>query len=456
MPPPAAHRGRALRTPRSSPTSSSRATSARSFARSTSCRRRSCAAVAPAAPRRRGDGPIVVPRAVGPAGQGHGRDHRRDGGRAGARRCARASVSGVPRDVVHAEVARADIVVDQLNAVTSGVFALEAMALGKPVLTESDREQLAPFARDTPLVPVTAATLEAELAALAADPERRAALGARGPRLRRARARRDRRGRAAAGRLRPRAARARRACSRPRRRGSARYPRRHEPGHDSLLRGAVVGLGVMGSHHARVLQPCPASSSPRVVDPDPAAASASPRSTAPARSPSSRRRRRRAARLRLRRRPRRPARRTRRARRSPPGCTSSSRSRRPPTEAQAAQLIAEAAERATATLGVGHIERWNPAVVALKRKLDEGAIGRILHLHARRLSPFPNRQGARGVALDLATHDIDVMRYVTGQEVARVFAESAAPLGAAARRGHPVRDAAPRRRRRWGCSRPTG
>jgi len=54
------------------------------------------------------------------------------------------------------------------------------MALGKPVLTEFDREQLAPFARDTPLVPVTAETLEAELAALAGDPERRAALGAQG------------------------------------------------------------------------------------------------------------------------------------------------------------------------------------------------------------------------------------------------------------------------------------
>lgn len=90
------------------------------------------------------------------------------------------TVSGVPRDVVLGEVARADIVVDQLNAVTSGVFALEAMALSKPVLTEFDRELLAPFARDTPLVPVTAESLEAGLTALAGDPERRAALGAQG------------------------------------------------------------------------------------------------------------------------------------------------------------------------------------------------------------------------------------------------------------------------------------
>ncbi len=51
-------------------------------------------------------------------------------------------------------------------------------------------------------------------------------------------------------------------------------------------------------------------------------------------------------------------------------------------------------------------------------------------MHARRLSPFPNREGSQGVALDLATHDIDVMRYVTGQEVARVSAETATPLSA--------------------------
>jgi hypothetical protein len=91
------------------------------------------------------------------------------------------AVSGVPHRTVLGELARADIVIDQLNQQTSGVFALEAMALGKPVLTELRRDLLAPFARDAPLIPVTADTLEAELEALAADPERRASVGRAGP-----------------------------------------------------------------------------------------------------------------------------------------------------------------------------------------------------------------------------------------------------------------------------------
>jgi predicted dehydrogenase len=96
-------------------------------------------------------------------------------------------------------------------------------------------------------------------------------------------------------------------------------------------------------------------------------------------------------------------------------------------ESQALNLLQEA-ERRGVLLGVGHVERCNPAVAALKQRLDSGMIGRIYQLHARRLSPFPDRDSMLGVALDLATHDIDVMRYLTGSEVERVFAESARRL----------------------------
>ena len=90
------------------------------------------------------------------------------------------TVSGVTRDRVLAELSGADIVVDQLNQQTTGVLALEAMALGKPVLSELRRDLLAPSAQDAPVVPVTAATLEGELEALVNDPDRRHQLGEAG------------------------------------------------------------------------------------------------------------------------------------------------------------------------------------------------------------------------------------------------------------------------------------
>lgn len=74
-------------------------------------------------------------------------------------------------------------------------------------------------------------------------------------------------------------------------------------------------------------------------------------------------------------------------------------------------------------LGVGHIERFNPAVIALKERLDQGEIGRIFQISVRRISGFPPRVKDVGVVLDLATHDLDVMRNLTGAQVTRVSAE---------------------------------
>ena len=78
---------------------------------------------------------------------------------------------------------------------------------------------------------------------------------------------------------------------------------------------------------------------------------------------------------------------------------------------------------------MGLVERCNPAVIALKGKLAEGNAGRIVQMHARRLSPYPHREQMAGVALDLVTHDVDVMRYLTGDEVKRVFAETTSGVG---------------------------
>lgn len=89
-------------------------------------------------------------------------------------------LSGVPRSEVLQKLADADLVVDQLGSQTTGVLALESMALGRPVLVQYERELLAPFARDTPAVAVTAETVERQIEDLAVDDERRAVLGRAG------------------------------------------------------------------------------------------------------------------------------------------------------------------------------------------------------------------------------------------------------------------------------------
>lgn len=77
-----------------------------------------------------------------------------------------------------------------------------------------------------------------------------------------------------------------------------------------------------------------------------------------------------------------------------------------------------------AVLAVGHIERFNPAVIELKRRLDAGELGRVYQVHARRVGPFPQRVRDVGVVLDLAPHDIDVMRFLLDSEIVRVQAET--------------------------------
>ena len=87
--------------------------------------------------------------------------------------------------------------------------------------------------------------------------------------------------------------------------------------------------------------------------------------------------------------------------------------------------IIEAARAAGRVLTVGHIERYNPAIVELHRRLQQQELGRVFQMHARRLGPFPPRVRDVGVVIDLATHDIDIMRFLSGSEVDRVSAETA-------------------------------
>lgn len=84
--------------------------------------------------------------------------------------------------------------------------------------------------------------------------------------------------------------------------------------------------------------------------------------------------------------------------------------------------VIEIATRAGIPLAVGHVERFNPAVRELQARLRDQALGRVFQVHTRRLSPFPTRLDDSGVALDLATHDLDLMCELAGRPV-RVSAE---------------------------------
>jgi len=90
---------------------------------------------------------------------------------------------------------------------------------------------------------------------------------------------------------------------------------------------------------------------------------------------------------------------------------------------EAEEMIA-AAKRAGRMLTVGHIERFNPAILELRRRLAAGELGRIFEIRATRLGPFPARIRDVGVVVDLAPHDLDVMRFLLGSDPVRVYAET--------------------------------
>jgi UDP-N-acetylglucosamine 3-dehydrogenase len=85
--------------------------------------------------------------------------------------------------------------------------------------------------------------------------------------------------------------------------------------------------------------------------------------------------------------------------------------------------MAAAARQAGLKLMVGHIERFNPSVGKLAELIAEGRIGRVFRAHATRVGPLPVRIQDTGVAIDLATHDLDLMQFVLGRHITSIYAE---------------------------------
>lgn len=96
---------------------------------------------------------------------------------------------------------------------------------------------------------------------------------------------------------------------------------------------------------------------------------------------------------------------------------------------EAAVRLVDAFEAAGLVAGVGHIERYNPALQSLRTRLETGELGEVFQVVTRRQGPFPHRIADVGVVMDLATHDIDLTSWVTGQEYTSVSARTVSRSG---------------------------
>lgn len=77
-----------------------------------------------------------------------------------------------------------------------------------------------------------------------------------------------------------------------------------------------------------------------------------------------------------------------------------------------AKKILELVKKYKTLLMVGHVERFNPAVIKLKQIIDHGRLGKIINLLAIRVGINPPNPAASDVALDLGIHDVDVFNYL--------------------------------------------
>jgi UDP-N-acetylglucosamine 3-dehydrogenase len=79
--------------------------------------------------------------------------------------------------------------------------------------------------------------------------------------------------------------------------------------------------------------------------------------------------------------------------------------------------------------GVGHIERYNPALQQARMRMENGDLGEIFQVSTRRVGPFPARIADVGVVKDLGSHDIDSTAWITQSTYQTVFAQTAHQSG---------------------------
>ncbi|MUK01782.1 gfo/Idh/MocA family oxidoreductase [Vibrio cholerae] len=96
---------------------------------------------------------------------------------------------------------------------------------------------------------------------------------------------------------------------------------------------------------------------------------------------------------------------------------------------ESGRRMVEAFEAAGLVGAVGHIERFNPALQSLRSRLESGDLGDVYQIATRRQGPFPARIADVGVVKDLGTHDIDLTSWLAQSSFASVSARTSTRSG---------------------------
>lgn len=94
------------------------------------------------------------------------------------------------------------------------------------------------------------------------------------------------------------------------------------------------------------------------------------------------------------------------------------------SDSQAATTLVKLFDDANLIGGVGHIERFNPALQSMRQRIEDGQLGEIYQIATRRQGPFPGRIADVGVVKDLGTHDIDLTSWVSQQTYVSINART--------------------------------
>lgn len=94
-------------------------------------------------------------------------------------------------------------------------------------------------------------------------------------------------------------------------------------------------------------------------------------------------------------------------------------------DVESGERVATAFEKAGLVGAVGYVERCNPALLEMRKRIAAGELGKVYQIATRRQSPFPARIADVGVVKDLATHDVDLCAWVAGSEYEAISAQTA-------------------------------